>query len=187
MADYKETIQDTERKRGHGEEVHGSDCCTLISEKHQPAAGWIGILACSFDPARYVRSEMSNPSLSSSPWIRGAPHVGFSATMRKIRSRTSLLIGFLPTGFRVREIQFQYSRKPVRCQRTTVCGVTRINDLFQPDQTLRRMTQNSLSTELSRGRGRLACRASSCCRRARFSNRSSSRERNTETTQPSRC
>src|ERR1019366_8371435 len=100
-----------------------------------------------------VRSEMSKPSLSSSPWMRGAPHVGFSATMRKISSRTSLLIGFLPTAFRAREIQLQYSRKPARCQRTTVSGVTRINDLFQPAQTLRRTTQNSLSTELSRGRG----------------------------------
>src|ERR1039458_5472933 len=83
--------------------------------------------------------------------MRGAPQVGFSATMRKIRSRTSLLIGFLPTTFRAREIQLQYSRKPVRCQRATVSGVTRINDLFQPDQTFRRTTQNSLSTELSRG------------------------------------
>src|ERR1019366_6969404 len=117
--------------------------------------------------------------------MRGAPQVGFSATMRKIRSRISLLIGFLPTTFRAREIQLQYSRKPARCQRTTVSGVTRINDLFQPDQTLRRTTQNSLSTELSRGRGRFACRASSCCRRARFSRRSSSRERKTEMTQPS--
>src|SRR5271167_1212375 len=87
--------------------------------------------------------------------MRCAPQVGFSATMRKISSRTSLLMDFLPTAFRAREIQLQYSRKPVRCQRTTVSGVTRINDLFQSDQTFRRTTQNSLSTELSRGRGSL--------------------------------
>ena len=37
-------------------------------------------------------------SLSNSPWMRGAPHVGFSTTMRKIRSRTSLLEGFLPAA-----------------------------------------------------------------------------------------
>ena len=47
--------------------------------------------------------------------------------------------------------------------------------------------QNSRSTELSRGRGRLACRARSYCRSARFSRRSSSRELKTEKTQPSRC
>src|ERR1035441_7304721 len=133
-----------------------------------------------------VRSEMSKSSLSSSPCMRGAPHVGFSATMRKISSRTSLLIGFLPTAFRAREIQLQYNRNPALCQRTTVSGVTRINDLFQPVQNFRKTTQNSLSTELSRGRGRFECRARSCCRRARFSKMSSSRERKTETTQPSR-
>src|ERR1035437_7049608 len=92
-----------------------------------------------------VRSEMSKPSLSSSPWMRGAPQVGFSATIRKTSSRTSLLIGFLPTACRAREIQLQYSRNPVRCYRTTVSGVTRINDLFHPDHDLRRTTQNSLS------------------------------------------
>src|ERR1035437_488683 len=145
-----------------------------------------GLLLAHLTQRETVRSEISKPSLSSSPWMRGAPQVGVSATIRKIRSRTSLLIGFLPTTFRAREIQLQYSRNPARCQRTTVSGVTIINDLFQPDQTLRRTTQNSLSTELSRGRGRLACRASSCCRRARFSRRSSSRERKTEMTQPSR-
>src|ERR1019366_10277748 len=143
-----------------------------------------GSLFARFTQRETIRSEISKPSLSNSPWMRGAPQVGLSATLRKIRSRTSLLIGFLPTTFRAREIQLQYNRKPVRCQRTTVSGVTRINDLFQPDQTFRRTTQNSLSTELSRGRGRLACRASSCCRRARFSRRSSSRERKTVVTQP---
>jgi hypothetical protein len=44
---------------------------------------------------------------------RGAPQVGFSATIRKISSRTSLLRGFLPTAFRACEIQLQYCRKPV--------------------------------------------------------------------------
>jgi hypothetical protein len=113
-----------------------------------------GLRVARFTQRETVRSEMSKPSLSSSPWMRGAPHVGFSATMRKISSRTSELIGFRPTACRAREIQLQYNRKPVRCQRTTVSGVTRINDLFQPDQTLRSTSQNNLSTELNRGRGR---------------------------------
>jgi hypothetical protein len=34
-------------------------------------------------------------------------HVEFSATIRKIRSRTSLATLFLPTGFRALEISFQ--------------------------------------------------------------------------------
>src|ERR1035437_9892112 len=95
-----------------------------------------GLRVARFTQRETVRSEMPKPSLSSSPWMRGAPHVGFSATIRKISSRTSLLIGFLPTAFRAREIQPQYSRKPARYQRTTVSGETRINDLFQPDQAL---------------------------------------------------
>src|SRR5450755_1483186 len=59
--------------------------------------------------------------------MRGAPHVGFSLTMRKINSRTSLLTGLLPTAFRAREIQLQYSRNPARCQRTTVSGLNKIS------------------------------------------------------------
>jgi len=75
--------------------------------------------------------------------MRGAPQLGFSATIRKISSRTSLLVGFLPTAFRAREIQRQYSRNPARCQRTTISGVTRINDFFQPEQTCRKTTRTA--------------------------------------------
>ena len=48
-----------------------------------------GFLQARFIQRETVRSEMSNPSISSSPWMRGAPQVGFSATMRKINSRSS--------------------------------------------------------------------------------------------------
>jgi hypothetical protein len=34
----------------------------------------------------------SNPSLSSSPWMRGAPHSGFSMLIRRIKARSSALI-----------------------------------------------------------------------------------------------
>src|SRR6516162_9969330 len=64
--------------------------------------------------------------------MRGAPHVGFSATMRKISSRTSRLKGFLPAACRVRDSQDQYKRKPVRCQRATVSGVTSRSGFFPP-------------------------------------------------------
>src|SRR5215469_4661987 len=64
--------------------------------------------------------------------MTGAPQVGFSATMRKIRSPTSLLKGFLPAEQRFRESQAQYNRKPMRCQRTTVSGVTSRSGFFHP-------------------------------------------------------
>jgi hypothetical protein len=37
-------------------------------------------------------SPMSMPSFSSSPWMRGAPHVGFSRLILRISSRTSVEI-----------------------------------------------------------------------------------------------
>ena len=62
--------------------------------------------------------------------MRGAPQVGFSATMRKINSRTSLDNLFLPTCFLTFEIMLQYMRNPVRYQRTTVSGLTTMRELL---------------------------------------------------------
>src|SRR3979411_2177491 len=83
--------------------------------------------------------------------MRGAPQVGFSATMRKINSRTSLDSLFLPTCFLTFEIRLQYSRNPARCQRTTVSGVTTRRDFFQSDQNRHASTQKSLSKGKSVG------------------------------------
>jgi hypothetical protein len=43
-----------------------------------------------------VDSAISNPSFSSSPWIRGAPHRVFSLLIRRISSRSSGLSLGLP-------------------------------------------------------------------------------------------
>ena len=88
--------------------------------------------------------------MRSSPWIRGAPQVGFSATIRKINSRTSFGVHFLPTCLRTLEISRQYIRKPVRCQRTTVSGVTMTRECFQAPQTPR---ANIPRRACRRGRG----------------------------------
>jgi len=94
--------------------------------------------------------------------MRGAPQVGFSATMRKIRARTSLLTR-LPAPARLAlETHVQYNRKPARCQLTTVLGVTKTRGFVHPDQKLLNATQNSLCNAVSRRRGRVACRANSC-------------------------
>ena len=77
------------------------------SQRRPGSGSW----AARFTQREMVRSEMLNPSFSSSPWMRGAPQVGFSATIRKIRSRSSLLNGFLPPTGRVRESQAQYNSK----------------------------------------------------------------------------
>src|ERR1022692_2563799 len=119
--------------------------------------------------------------------MRGAPQVGFSAAMRKIRARTSLLTRLRPPIRLALEIQVQYKRNPARCQRTTVLGVTKTRGFVHPDQNVFKAIQNSLCRAVNRRRGRLACRVSNCWRRARFSRTRFSLELKALTTHPRRC
>src|ERR1700752_3825273 len=100
--------------------------------------------------------------MSSSPWMRGARQVGFSATVLKISSRISFLTGLLPIGLRTREISRQYSWKPVRCQPATVSGDTTISADFHEDQKGCRDTQNNLSPAASLGRGLWRLNTTNC-------------------------
>src|SRR5215472_6530788 len=143
-----------------------------------------GFVGTRFIQREMVLSETSKPSIRSSPWIRGAPQLGFSATIWKISSRTSFDVGLLPTGFRTLEITLQYQRNPARCHRTTVSGVTTRSACFQPDQHRRTSSQKSLSKELILGRGWRRLSTISCWRRAKFSRRRLWRERNRRTSVP---
>src|ERR1035441_8150139 len=125
---------------------------------------------------RTVLSERSKPSIFNSPWMRGAPQVLFSVTLRKMSSRSSLLTHLLPTQVRCREIHFQYRLNPARCQRTTVSGCTTMSARCHLDQRRHKVVQNSLSEVEKRGRGRRSFKTASCCRRARFSKSRSRRE-----------
>ena len=116
--------------------------------------------------------------------MRGAPQVGFSAIIWKIRARTSLLIRLRPPTCLALETHVQYKRNPAPCQRTTVLGVTKTRGFVHPDQNVLNATQNSLCRAVNRRRGRLACRASNRRRRARFSRTRSSRQRKALTIQP---
>ena len=118
--------------------------------------------------------------------MRGAPHVGFSATMRKMSSRSSMLTHFLPAGRRCRESHSQYNLNPALCQRTTVSGWTKINGCFHPGQRRRNSTQNNLSEPATCGRGYFRFKAMSCCLRARFSKNRSRREQENRVTRTSR-
>ena len=119
--------------------------------------------------------------------MRGAPQVGFSATIWKIRVRTSLLTRLRPPICLALETHVQYKRNPARCQFTTVLGVTKTRGFVHPDQIVLNATQNSLCRTVNRRRGLFSRRASNCRRRARFSRTRSSRERQALTTQPRRC
>ena len=55
----------------------------------------------------------SNPSISNSPWIRGAPQSGFSLLIRRMRSRSSRSTFGRPALFR--DFRRQNALKPERC------------------------------------------------------------------------
>jgi hypothetical protein len=116
--------------------------------------------------------------------LRGAPHVGFSATMRKISSRSSLLTHFRPARALCREHHVQYNLKPARCQRTPVSGWTMTSVRLHPDQNPRSITQKTLSEVASLGRGCRALRTVSCCRKAKISNSKSRREHKLQAIRP---
>ena len=119
--------------------------------------------------------------------MRGAPQVGFSATIRKIKARTSLLTRFRPPTWVILETHLQYKRNPVRCQFTTVLGVTKTRACLHPDHHILNAIQNSLCRAVNRRRGRCGCRASNCRRRARFSRTRSARQLKELTNQPRKC
>src|SRR6267154_1356208 len=119
--------------------------------------------------------------------MRGAPQVGFSATIRKIKARTSLLTRFRRPTWLILETHVQYKRNPARCQFTTVLGVTKTRGCLHPDQHILNATQNSLCRAVNRRRGRCACSASNCRRRAKFSRTRSARQLKELTNQPRKC
>jgi hypothetical protein len=83
----------------------------LRTKASQRLAG-SGALGPRFIQREIVLSETSQPSMRSSPWMRGAPQLGFSATIWKIRSRTSFDVCLLPVGLLSFEITLQYQRNP---------------------------------------------------------------------------
>jgi len=162
VTDDEKAIEHPEGDRRSREEVHRGNRFPVITEKGKPALGRLRISRCPFIQRKMVRSETSNLSMRSSPWMRGAPHVGFSATIRKINSRTSFDVCCLPAGLLTLEISFQYKRNPPLCQRTTVSGVTAMRDRCHPDQNRRTATQKSLSSRSSLGRRCRRFRTASC-------------------------
>src|ERR1700694_4793034 len=170
VADDEEAAEHTERNRWHDEEVHGRNRFPMVSKEGEPTLGRLRISRRSFHSTGDRSLGRSKPSMRSSPCIRGAPQLGFSATIWKINSRTSFGVRLLPTCVRTLEISLQYIRKPVRCQRTTVSGVTTMRACFHPDQNRRTTTQKSLSSRPMLGRRCRRFSTASCCRSTRFSN-----------------
>src|ERR1700730_6711518 len=65
---------------------------------------------------------ISTPSLSNSPWIRGAPHSGLAILISRISLRISG--GTVGRPLPRREFHLQYDLNPARCHFMTVSGFT---------------------------------------------------------------
>jgi hypothetical protein len=75
----EQAIQKPERNRRHHEKIHRDDPVGMIAQKGRRRAMYLATLVC----------PTSMPSLSSSPWIRGAPHSGLARLMSRINWRIS--------------------------------------------------------------------------------------------------
>ena len=52
VADDEETVQNSKGQSRHSEEVHGSDCSTMVAKKYQPTPDWIRAAGRPLHPAR---------------------------------------------------------------------------------------------------------------------------------------
>ena len=94
------------------EEIRCRNCLAMVSEERQPSLHLIGISRSSPDPSRdTLFRELKTQLEQFAVNTRHAP-VEFSATIRKIKARTSLLTRFRPPTFLTFETHAQYKRKP---------------------------------------------------------------------------
>jgi len=80
--------------------------------------------------------------------MRGASHSGFSTLIRRIKLRTS--IGTFGRPPRERDFHRQYSRKPERCQRSTVSGCTIVMVFLSDAKSRHSQAISSRSAQVSR-------------------------------------
>ena len=83
-----ECRKQVETYRRHDKQIHRGDIRGMIAQKGPPTLAQrppeLGHILPTLD------SETSNPSLSSSPWMRGPPHNGFSWLICRISARNSV-------------------------------------------------------------------------------------------------
>src|SRR5260221_6572497 len=118
----QQSIEQTKRDCRHDEQIYRSDPIRMIAKESLPCDSgsrlltiYLATLVC----------PISMPSLSNSPWIRGAPHSGLAMLISRISLRISG--GTVGRPPRRRDFQRQYALKPARCQRMIVSGLTITN------------------------------------------------------------
>jgi hypothetical protein len=99
-------------------DLTGGELFTEELEAEIADATLLAIHTDAYSSRPFCRWEVLRAKLG--PWIRGAPHSGFSTLIRRIKARSAALIcGRPPNG---RDFRRQHRRKPARCQRTSVSG-----------------------------------------------------------------
>jgi hypothetical protein len=123
----------------------------------------------------------SIPSLSSSPWIRGAPHNGLAKLISRISCRIS--VGTAGRPRRRLDFQRQNNRKPARCHRRTVAGLTMARATLTFGRSRQAQPRMILSTVRNDSRLGLPRRSTMiCCRNTRISACNAARGRTRSTT-----
>src|SRR5437870_1668326 len=87
VANNKEAVQPLERDRRDSEEIHGGNRVAIIPTKGLPALGkfWTSgrsLHPTGIGPLGYLEAKHEQSAVNA-----GAPQVGFSATIRKVRFR----------------------------------------------------------------------------------------------------
>ena len=145
VSQHKKHVQHLKANRRHGEKVDRHHTLDVILKEGPP-----GLRRCCRLRAMYLPtlvSPMSMPSLSNSPWKRGAPQSGFSRLILRISCRISLDTGGRP-GWPRRTFQVQNNRKPLRCQPMTVSGLTMSNEDCQSRQASHNQAHSSRSADV---------------------------------------
>src|SRR5215469_251440 len=90
--DHEEAVEQSEGDGGHREEVKGKVNSRWFRRNASHCFEGSPRRRIRRRYRATVRSDIVKPSFWISPWLRGAPHVGFSAAICLMRSRTSSVI-----------------------------------------------------------------------------------------------
>jgi len=131
MFDDKEAVECSKRE-WHRKEVEGGDCFAMVVQERQPALCFAVALSVGkvFEVSGRRPVRRSRSQVGATRRECGAPQRRFSAFMSRMRRRTSVSTFGRPNR---RDFQRQNRRKPVRCQETTVSGLTRMRASAQPN------------------------------------------------------
>ena len=88
MSQDDKSKQALKRQSWNNAEIDCRNHIRMVAQEGSPILG-MAVLAVGSCTWRRLILASSNPSLSNSPWMRGAPHNGFSLLIRRIRSRSS--------------------------------------------------------------------------------------------------